>query len=325
MKAIIYENYGSYEQLKLEEIEKPNPKEHEVLINVKAASLNTGDLIFLSGKPYIIRAIMSGLFKPKNKILGSDIAGIVEAVGSNVTNFKIGDEVFGDLSMYGFGGLAEYVSVPQSAIALKPRNATFEEAAALPLAASTALQGLVDHANIKPEMNVLINGASGNVGHYMIQLSKIFGNQVTAVCSTRNVDNAKLAGADRVIDYKYNDFTKEDKKYDLIVGANGYQSIFKYKSLLNNHGSYLQSGGSNKQMFEGNAVGPLISLFGDKKMMSYVNKTKAQDLMTISNLFEEKKLISIIDKVYKLEDSKEAFKYFIGKKATGKIVISINS
>ncbi|NES41525.1 NAD(P)-dependent alcohol dehydrogenase, partial [Moorena sp. SIO2C4] len=208
MKAILYTQYGSPDVLKLKEIEKPIPKEDEVLVKINSASANAGDWHLLRGKPFLIRIMGFGLLKPKNQILGADIAGRVEAVGKNVEQFKPGDEVFGDLSECGFGGFAEYVCARESALVLKPTNITFEEVAAVPAAALTALQGLRDQGQIQPGQKVLINGASGGVGTFAVQIAQSFGAEVTGVCSTRNLDMVRSIGADHVIDYTQEDFTK---------------------------------------------------------------------------------------------------------------------
>jgi len=213
MKAIVYEKYGPPDVLQLKEVAKPTPKEDEVLIKIHAASVNARDWHLMRADPFLVR-LMTGLLKPKNKMFGSDIAGRVEAVGGNVKQFQTGDEVFGDIGEYGNGAFAEYVSVPEKALALKPAGMTFEEAAAVPGAALAALQGLRDHGQIKPGDKVLINGASGGVGTFAVQIAKSFGAEVTGVCSTRNLDTARSLGADHVIDYTQEDFTQNGQRYD---------------------------------------------------------------------------------------------------------------
>jgi NADPH:quinone reductase-like Zn-dependent oxidoreductase len=220
MKAIVYEKYGSPDVLEFKEVEKPTPKEDEVLIKIHAAAITAGDAIVLKGEPFVTRFV-TGLQKPKNTIPGKEMAGRVEAVGRNVTQFQPGDEVFGDLSVASWGAFAEYVSVPENAIALKPANLTFEQAAAVPESAVVALQGLRDKGKIQPGQKVLINGASGGVGTYAVQIAKSFGAEVTAVCSTRNMDMVRSIGADYVIDYTAEDFTQNGQQYDLILAANG--------------------------------------------------------------------------------------------------------
>jgi len=274
MKAIVYTKYGPPDVLQLKEVEKPIPKDNEVLIRVRAASVNAYDWRLMRAKPFLVRLMGGGLLKPKNKILGADIAGRVEAVGKNVKQFQPGDEVFGDISACGNGGFAEYVCAHENTLVLKPAGMTFEEVAAVPMAAVTALQGLRDKGQIKPGQKVLINGASGGVGTFAVQIAKSFGAEVTAVCSTRNLDMARSIGADRVIDYTQEDFTRNGQHYDLILAANGYHSIFDYKRALSPGGIYVMTGGSMAQMFQAMLLGPLLSMIGSKKMGSSFIKTK---------------------------------------------------
>src|SRR5512147_488979 len=224
MKAIVYTEYGSPDVLELKEVAKPAPKDDDILVKVYAVSANAADLHLLRADPFLIR-LSSGLLKPKNTILGSDIAGRVEAVGSNAKQFKPGDEVFGDISGCGWGGFAEYACISETALALKPANLSFEEAAAVPMAAVTALQGIRYAGGIRPGQKVLIHGASGGVGSFAVQLAKAFGAEVTAVCSTRNVEQARKLGADHVIDYTRENFTQSGQQYDLIFAANGYHPL----------------------------------------------------------------------------------------------------
>ncbi len=242
MKAIVYTKYGSPDVLQLKEVEKPTPKEDEVLIRIYAAAVTAGDVIVVKGEPFLVR-LSSGLLEPKHKIPGKEMAGRVEAVGGNVKQFQPGDEVFGDLSVCGWGAFSEYVSVPENAIALKPANLTFEEAAAVPESAVVALQGLRDKGKIQPGQKVLINGASGGVGSFAVQIAKSFGAEVTAVCSTRNLDMARSIGADHVIDYTQEDFTQNGQRYDLILAANGYHPLSDYKGALSPKGIYVMTGG----------------------------------------------------------------------------------
>ena len=262
MKAMVYHTYGSPDVLKLEEVQKPVPQDDEVLVQVHATSVNAGDWHLLRAKPFLMRFMGFGLLKPKHTILGSDIAGRVEVVGRNVTQFQSGDEVFGNTAKSGFGGFAEYVAVPENALVLKPTNISFEEAAAVPQAALTALQGLRDKGHIQKGQKVLINGASGGIGTFAVQLAKAFGADVTAVCSTRNVDIVRSIGADHVIDYTQEDFTKNGQRYDLILAVNGYHSISAYKRALHPEGVYVMTGGSNAQLFQAMLLGPLVSRTG---------------------------------------------------------------
>src|SRR5688572_6664592 len=224
MKAIVYTQYGPPDVLQLKEIEKPTPKDNEVLVKICAASVNAYDWHYMRADPFLVR-LMGGLFRPRNPRLGADIAGRVEAVGSNVTQFRPGDEVYGDLAASGNGAFAEYAAVPEHALVLKPANLSFEQAAAVPMAAVTALQGLRDAGKLQPGQKVLINGASGGVGTFAVQIAKYFGAEVTAVCSTRNIDLVRSLGADHVIDYKRDDFTQNGQRYDLILAVNGYHPL----------------------------------------------------------------------------------------------------
>jgi len=266
MKAIVYTKYGSPDVLQLKEVENPSPKDDEVLIKIHAASVNAADLHLLRADPFLVRLMGGGLLKPKNKILGADIAGQVEAVGRNVKQFKPGDEVFGDISGCGWGGFAEYVCAGENGLALKPANISFEESAAVPLAAVTALQGLRDKGQIQPGQKVLINGASGGVGTFAVQIAESFGAEITAVCSTRKLDMMRSIGADHVIDYTQEDFTQNGQRYDLIIAANGYHPISAYKRALGPKGIYVMTGGSTAQIFQALLLGPWMSMTGSKKM-----------------------------------------------------------
>ncbi len=323
MKAIVYTHYGSPDVLKLEEVEKPVPQDDEVLVKVHATSVNAGDWHLLRAKPFLMRFMGFGLLKPKNKILGSDIAGRVDAVGRNVKQFQTGDEVFGNTAKYGFGGFAEYVSVPENALVLKPTNISFEEAAAVPQAALVALQGLRDKGHIQPGQKVLIHGASGGIGTFAVQLAKSFGAEVTAVCSTRNVDIVRSMGADHVIDYTQEDFTQNGQRYDLILAVNGYHSISDYKRALNPEGVYVMTGGSNAQMFQAMLLGPLISRTGRQKMGNSAHKPNKKDLMFMKELLEAGKVTPVIDRRYPLGETAEAIRYLEEGHARGKVVITV--
>jgi len=324
MKAIVCYNYGSPDVLKLEEVEKPTPSDDEVLVKVHAASAGAWDWHGLRADPFLVRLMGGGLLKPKNKILGSEIAGRVEAVGRNAKQFQPGDEVFGDLSGCGLGGFAEYVCVPENVLALKPASTTFEEAAAVPVAAVTALQGLRDKGQIQPGQKVLINGASGGVGTFAVQIAKSFGAEVTGVCSTRNLDMARSIGADHVIDYTQEDFTKSGQRYDLILAANGYHPISDYKRALSPKGIYVCSGGSMAQVFQAMLLGPLISMTGSKKMGSMgVAKPNKKDLVFMKELLEAGEVVPVIDRRYTLSEVPEALRYLEEGHAQGKVVITV--
>jgi 2-desacetyl-2-hydroxyethyl bacteriochlorophyllide A dehydrogenase len=324
MRAIVYHTYGSADVLKLEEIQKPVPQNDEVLVKVHAASVNAGDWAhLLGGKPFMMRLMGYGLLKPKNTILGSDFAGRVEAVGRNVTQFQPGDEVFGNTASYGFGCFAEYVSIPENALVLKPANISFEEAAAVPQAAVTALQGLRDKGHIQQAQKVLINGAGGGVGMFAVQLAKAFGAEVTAVCSTRNLDRVRSIGADHVIDYTQEDFTRNGQQYDLILAANGYHSIADYRRALSPTGTYVTTGGSDAQMFQTMLLGPWISRTGKQKMGNSAHKPNQKDLIFMKELIEAGKVTPVIDRRFPLRDVAEAIRYLEAGHAQGKVVITV--
>ena len=325
MKAIVYTKYGPPDVLKLDEVQKPAAGEEEVLVKVYAASVNYSNAAFVRGKPFIVRLMGAGFLKPKYKILGTDIAGRVEAVGKNVKQFQQGDEVFGDLSDCGRGGFAEYVAVPENALALKPANLSFEEAAAVPEAAVVALQGLRDLGHIQPGQKVLINGASGGIGTFAVQIAKSFGAEVTGVCSTRNLDMVRSIGADQVIDYTQEDFTQNGQRYDLILATVGYRSLFDYKRALNPQGIYVCTGGSMAQIFQPMLLGPFITMNQSKKMSNLMMKPNQKDLRFIKELIEDGKVSPVIDRCYPFSESAEAVRYYAEGHAQGKVVITIRS
>lgn len=323
MKAIMFHQYGSPDALTLEEVRKPAPKENEVLVKVHAASANAGDWHLMRGDPFLIR-VGYGLRKPKVNILGADIAGRVEAVGGNVTQFRPGDEVFGDISAHGFGAFAEYVAVPEEALVLKPARLTFEEAAAVPSAALTALQGLRDHGQVQPGQKVLINGASGGVGSFAVQIAKAFGAEVTAVCSTHKVEMVRSIGADHVIDYTQEDFTQSGQRYDLILAVGGAHSIYEYKRALSPEGRYVMVGGSSMtQFFQAMLLGPFISISGRQKMSLMMVKPKQSDLAFVKELLEVGEVVPVLDGIYTLTEVPDAIRYLEEGRAQGKVVISL--
>ncbi len=315
MKAIVCTEYGSPDVLNLEEVRDPTPEEDEVLVKVHAASVNAADWHILRADPFLVRLAM-GLLKPKHEILGADIAGRVEAVGANATRFQPGDEVFGDLSGCGFGGFAEYVCASEDALALKPANMSFEEAAA-------ALQGLRGKGQVQPGQKVLVNGASGGVGTFAVQIAKSFGAEVTGVCSTDKLDMARSIGADHVIDYTQQDFTKNGQRYDLILAANGYHSISGYKRALSPNGIYVMLGGSTAQMYQAMLLGPLVSMAGSKKMGNLLAKPNQTDLVFLKDLLEAGKVKPVIDRSYPLSEVPEAIRYLEEGHARGKVVITV--
>jgi NADPH:quinone reductase-like Zn-dependent oxidoreductase len=324
MKAIVCTKYGSADVLQLHEVEKPCPKDDEVLINIHAGSINSRDWRMMRANPFFIRLMPGGFLQPKNKILGADVAGQVEAVGRYVKQFKPGDEVFGYLpSATGRGTFAEYVCANENAITLKPSNLTFEQAAAVPVAALTALQGLRDKGNIQPGQKVLINGASGGVGTFAVQMAKSFGAEVTAACSTRNLDMVRSIGADHVIDYTREDFTRNGQQYDLILAVNGYHPISDYLRALSPDGIYVVAGGSMLQLFQAARQGRWASKTGSQKIFVTSLVQSQKDLIFMKELLESGKVVPVIDGCYPLSKVAEALWYFEKEHAQGKVVISV--
>lgn len=324
MKAIVYHNYGSPDVLKCEEVEKPAAGDDQVLIKVHAASLNALDWHLMSADLFLIRLAGGGLLKPKDQRLGSDLAGQVEAVGNKVKQFQPGDEVFGT----GDGAFAEYACARETAVVLKPAALTFETAAAVPIAALTALQGLRDNGQIQPGQKVLIQGASGGVGMFAVQIAKSFGAEVTAVCSTRNVDMARSIGADHVIDYTQEDFTRNGQRYDLILAVNGYRSLPAYRRALSPTGRYVLVGAASSRllqaMFQTMLLGPLISRTeGQKMAFMGMAKINQKDLVFVKELIETRRVVPVIDRCYPLSETAEAFRYFGEVHAKGKVVITM--
>jgi len=320
MKAIVYTKYGPPEVLQLKEVAKPVPKDNQVLVKVHAASANALDWHFMRGAPFLAR-LAGGLRKPKDPRLGADFAGRVEAVGTNVTQFQPGDEVFGAET----GSFAEYASVPENTLALKPTKSSFEEAAAIPVAAITALQGLRDKGQIQSRQKVLVNGASGGVGTFAVQIAKSFGTEVTGVCSTRNLDLVRSIGADHVIDYTQADFTKNGQHYDLIYDAVGNRSVSDYKRALNPNGTCVIAGFQNlSRLFEHMVLGPLRSRTGNKKVgLMGIAKMNQKDLVFVKELLEAGKIVPVIERRYPLREVPEAIRYLEEGHARGKVVITI--
>lgn len=323
MQAIVYETYGSPDAMRLQEVAKPAPKDGEVLIKVMATGLNSADWRFLTADPFFIR-FMNGLVKPKVTILGADIAGVVEAVGPNVTLFQPGDAVFGELGVGEFGGLAEYVCAAERWLAAKPDGMTFEEAAALPMAGLTALQGLRDHGQIRPGQKVCIAGASGGVGTFAVQIAKALGAEVTAVCSTSKVDQARALGADYVIDYRQEDFTRNGQQYDLIFVANGNRSPGDYERALAPTGKLIIAGGSMKQLFQTMLLGPLKSKSNGKAFKIYTAHSDTDNLHTLVEMVDAGQIKPVIDRCYPFLETKEAMRYLGEGHARGKIIVRVS-
>ncbi|MBN1202814.1 MAG: NAD(P)-dependent alcohol dehydrogenase [Anaerolineae bacterium] len=322
MKAIVYTQYGSPDVLQLTEVEKPTPKADEVLIKVHAAAANPADWHLIRGKPFFVR-FEAGFPKPKNTIPGLDIAGRVEAVGSGVTQFQPGDEVFGSL---GAGGFAEYASVPENGIVLKPADCSFEEAASVPCVGFTALQGLRDYGHIQAGQKVLINGASGGVGTFAVQYARSVGAEVTGVCSTRNLDLVRSIGADHVVDYTQEDFTRTGQRYDLIFCAVGNRSASAYKRALNPNGRCVVTGFTTLAHLIVQVVllGSWVSRTSNKKIgLMGVAQPNQQDLLVIKNLLETGKVAPVIDRRYPLSETADAIRYLEAGHARGKVIITV--
>ena len=325
MKAIVYTEYGPPDVLQLKEVGKPSPNDNEVLIKVHAASVNPLDWHLLRATPFLVR-LTEGLLKPKKEILGADVAGRVEEVGKNVKQFQTGDEVLGDIFVDGLGGFAEYVCVPEdAALVQKPTNLTFEEAAAVPVAAVTALQGLRDKGQVQPGQKVLINGASGGVGTFAVQIAKSFGAEVTGVCSTRNLDMVRSIGADQVIDYTQQDFTQNGQRYDLIADAVGNRSVSDYGRALGPKGICVIIGYSSPVLlFQHTFQGAWISMTGSKRIgLMGTMKPNKKDLVFMKGLLEAGKVVPVIDRRYPLSEVAEAIRYLEGGHAQGKVVITV--
>ena len=320
MKAIVRETYGPPDILHLEEVPMPTPGDGDVLVKVHAASANAGDWHLLRGTPLPFR-LVAGLRTPKFAIIGTDIAGHVEAVGRNVTQFRPGDEVFGELSRCGFGAYAEFAAAPEKALALKPANLSFEEAATLPTAGCTALQGL-RKGRIQRARRVLINGASGGVGTFAVQIAKTFGTEVTAVCSTRNVDMVRSIGADHAIDYTKDDFATLRQRYDLILAANGDRSIWDYRRALTADGCYAMTGGSNRQLTAALLFGPFLSM-GRQQFGNVLVKPNQADLLALKELCETGKVKPVIDRRFPLSEVSSAVRYVEDGHARGKVVVTV--
>ena len=322
MKAMIQIGYGVPSGvLELREVDKPVPKDGEVLIKVQATSITFGDLAAVKGEPFIARLSL-GIKQPKIKTPGKDVAGIVEAVGANVREFKPGDKVFGDLSESGWGAYAEYVAAPEAALVHMPGNISFAEAAAVPESGVVALQGLQDQGQIQSGQKVLVYGASSGIGTFAVQIAKSFDTEVTGVCSTRNLELVKSLGADHVIDYTQEDFAASGEQYDLILATAGYRSIFDYKRALKPGGHYVATGGDMKQIFQPMLIGPWISNEG-RKMTNLAMKPDKEDLNYLKELIETGKVSPAIDKRYTLDHLPEALNYYSEGRSRGKVVVTV--
>ncbi len=320
MKAILYTQYGPPELLQLAEVEKPTPKENQVLVKIHAASVNALDWRPFTLPLILVRLFDGGFLKPKDTSMGVDLAGRVEAVGTQVKQFQPGDEVFGVAK----GAFAEYACATENKLALKPANVSFEAAAAVPIAAFTALQGLRDKGGIQPGHKVLIYGASGGVGTFAVQLAKAFGAEVTAVCSTRNLGMVRSIGADHVIDYTKENFIRNGQRYDSIIAANGYHPILDYWRALSPSGVCVVLGGSMAQIFQGLLLGPLLSRLGSKKIGNMLAHSNQKDLVIMGELLEAGKVVPVLDKRYPLVEVAEAIRYLIDVHGRGKVIITVD-
>lgn len=321
MKAIVRTKYGSPDVLRLQEIDKPDPMDNQVLVRVHAASVNPLDWHILRGEPFLVRLMGFGLLKPKHQILGADMAGRVEAVGKNVIQFKAGDEVFGS----SMGGFAEYACVREDKLVLKPTAMTFEQAAAVPVAGITALQALRDRGRLQLGQQVLIHGASGGVGTFAVQIAKALGAHVTGVCSERNVEMVLSIGADHVIDYTKKDFWRSGKEYDLIVDNAAFHSIRKPLRALKPTGIYVGVGGSTSpaSLLLSLILNPLISKIKGRKIVSFMANVNQTDLAVLKELLEAGKVVPVIDRKYPLSDTPQAIRYVEEGHARGKVVITV--
>jgi NADPH:quinone reductase-like Zn-dependent oxidoreductase len=323
LKAIVTTQYGPPEVLQLMEIATPVPAVDQVLIKLYASSVNPLDSFIMRGPLFFLPSV-GKLLKPKHKVIGADLAGSVESVGKGIKRFHPGDEVFGaSFDGKGLGAFAEYVCAAEDRLALKPANISFEEAAAVPVAAITALQGLRDHGKIERGHSVLIDGASGGVGSFAVQIAKSFGAEVTAVCSPGNVDRARLIGADHVIDYTQKDFTQSGPRYDLILGVNAHHSIFDYRRALRRNGIFVMVGGHVARILQAASLGPLLSRLGSKKIRFFIAKINTNDLIFLKDLLEAGEIVPVIDRCYPLSEAAEALRYRETGHAKGKVIISI--
>lgn len=322
MKAIIHPKYGSPDVLELKEIDIPKVRDDEVLVKVHATALNAYDWHILRADPFLAR-LEVGLFKPKKTRLGVDIAGRVETVGRNVRQFREGDEVFGDISGCGGGGFAEFVSVPENVLVKKPSNLSFEEAAAVPMAAVTALQGLRDAGRVQPGQKVLINGASGGVGTFAVQIAKAMGAEVTAVCSTGKVELVRALGADHVIDYTRQDFSQCGRQYSLILGIGGFRSLADYQRALTPQGTYVMVGGKNAQIFQALLLGWLKSRKGGQTVKHFTAIPNQKDLELVKEWLEAGRIKPAVGRIFSLPEVPDAIRHLEQGRAIGKIVVKI--
>jgi NADPH:quinone reductase-like Zn-dependent oxidoreductase len=318
MKALVYHRYGGPDVLQLADVPQPEPREREVLVRVHAASVNGADRVLLRGEPFIVRLGM-GFLRPRHPTLGFDVAGRVEAVGSGVTQFRVGEDVFGASK---FGAFAERVCVNEETLVPKPAGVSFEQAAATPTAGYTALQGL-RKGGIEAGQSVLVDGASGGVGTFAVQIAKAYGADVTAVCSTRNVETARALGASRVIDYRREDFTRDGQRYDLILAANAYRPLSDYRRVLKPGGRYVMTGGGGVQIAQAMLLGAFVSMTSGRKMGNIMAVATKNDLVILSELLAAGKIKPVIERTVALSDVPAAIRYMEEEHARGKIIVSV--
>ena len=323
MQAVVHTRYGPPDALEVREVERPTPEANEVLLRVHAASVNAADWHVMRGEPFLVRLMGYGIRAPKRAPFGADVAGEVEAVGSDVTAFRPGDAVFGDLSESGRGSFAEYVCASEDALASLPAGLSYEKAAAVPMAAVTALQGLRDRGQIRKGERVLVNGASGGVGTFAVQLAKTYGAEVTGVCRTEKVDAVRSIGADKVIDYTEVDYVKTGEHYDLILDAGAHQSVFASRRALAPGGRYVLIGGAFGPTLQAMALGPLLSRLGNADVTFLLAEPNRADLAVVGELLESGDVAPVIDRRYSLEEVPEAIAYLEAGRATGKVTITV--
>jgi NADPH:quinone reductase-like Zn-dependent oxidoreductase len=322
MKAIVQTEYGSPDVLSLQEVDRPVVSNTGVLVRIHATSVHAGDWHLMRGTPWLVRLMFGGLLKPKIQVLGTDMAGVVEAIGSEVTQFQVGDRVFGDLSESGFGGFAEYVCVPESALVLKPSNLTFAEAATVPVSALAALKGL-RVGNVQSRQQVLINGAAGGVGSFAVQIAKAQGAIVTAVCRSQNTEMVRSIGADHILDYTQLDITQTAQQYDLILDIAAYRSVFDYLPILKPKGTYVLVGGSIARIFQVLIFGALFSKFTGRKILPLISSPNQPDLLTLKSMIESGTLAPVIDRYYELSEVPIALHRLEQRQVSGKISVRV--
>jgi len=324
MKAIVRDRYGPPEALHLDSVRQPVPGDGDILVHVHAASVSAGDWHLLRGEPFIVRLAFGGLVRPKLKVLGADVAGRIESVGANVRRFRVGDEVFGHLSACGFGGFAEYVSAPETAFVAKPASITFEAAAAVPGSALAALQGLRDKGRLRPGQHVLVNGAAGGVGSFAVQIAKALDAEVTGVCSTNSVGVVRDLGADHVIDYQREDYTR-GHTYDLILDTAAHRPVHHQRRALRPDGTYVMVGGAARHILGVMLLGPWVSVTSRQKLEFLSTKPVHADLLVLKELLETGRIRPLIDRRYPLRDVPQAVRYFEDGHPRGKVVIAVET